>query len=97
MKFLMALCFLFTGSAAFACHDGTCKHDHGGKDMPAMSKEDRAKMATAHEAMAACLKSERTDKDCRDEMHKSFEGMHPHKMGKMGKKHDHKKKDEAKP
>lgn len=88
MKFLIALSFLFSGSAAFACH-----MEHG-KDMPAMSKEDRAKMASAHEAMAACLKSERSDKECMDEMHKSHGEMH----GPMHGDKDHgKKKGAAKP
>lgn len=38
---------------------------------PQMTKEQRAKMATAHEKMAACLRSDRPLTDCHDEMMKS--------------------------
>ena len=60
-----------------------------------MTKEQREKMATHHESMAACLRSEKSMKECHEEMHKSC-GEH---MGKdacpmMGEKgmhgHQHK-------
>ena len=38
---------------------------------PAMTTEQRQKMADAHEKMAACLRSERPLADCHDEMMKS--------------------------
>ena len=42
---------------------------------PAPSPEDRAKMAEAHEKMAACLRSNRPMKECRSEMEKAHKGM----------------------
>ena len=36
-----------------------------------VSKEQRASMASAHEKMAACLRSDRSLEDCRQEMHAS--------------------------
>lgn len=39
----------------------------------APTKEQRLKMAEMHEKMAACLKSDRTIKECRSEMMKSCE------------------------
>lgn len=39
--------------------------------MPAPSKEQRAKMALAHEKMATCLRSDRTIEDCHHEMQSS--------------------------
>lgn len=38
---------------------------------PEPSKELRAKMATMHEQMAACLRSDRSFSDCRSEMRKA--------------------------
>ncbi len=35
---------------------------------PALSKEQREKLATVHEQMAACLRSERTLAECHDQM-----------------------------
>ena len=37
------------------------------------SKESREKMAVAHEAMAACLRSEQDLKQCHETLHKSCE------------------------
>jgi len=42
-------------------------------DHPAVSKEMRAKMAAAHEQMAACLKSDRPIMECHAEMMKQHE------------------------
>jgi hypothetical protein len=42
-----------------------------GMAMEEPSKEDRAKMATMHEQMAACLKSDKKFSECHDEMMKS--------------------------
>jgi hypothetical protein len=41
----------------------------------APSPEDRAKMAEAHEKMAACLRSNRPMTECRSEMKKAHAGM----------------------
>jgi hypothetical protein len=54
----------------------------------AMTKEQREKMAVAHEKMAACLRSDRALDECHGEMMKTCEGeggcpMH----GMMGKGH----------
>jgi len=70
-------------------------HHEGGKDAkgkgadaaarPEPSAADRAKMADAHEKMAACLRSSRPMKECRAEMRKAHGGMH----GKGGMHGDH--------
>jgi len=90
MKIIIAMSLFFSGSAALACH-----LEHG-KEMTPMSKEHRTKMAAAHEGMATCLKSERTDKECMDEMHKAHGPMHGGKMHD-GKMHGKKKDSAAKP
>jgi hypothetical protein len=62
-----------------------------GKGPPQMTAEQRAKMATAHEQMAACLRTERPVAECHDELMKSCQeamgtscpmmgGMRHHKM-----------------
>ena len=62
---------------------------------PAVSKEMREKMATVHERMAACLRSEKSLEDCHHEMMKSGESMHGHDCPMMGQHenmshgHDH--------
>jgi hypothetical protein len=45
------------------------------KESNGPSKEDRTKMAEAHEKMAACLKSDKPMKECREEMHEARGGM----------------------
>lgn len=45
-------------------------------DRPPPTKEMRAKMASAHEQMAACLRSERPIAECHDAMMKQHEMMH---------------------
>lgn len=57
---------------------------------PAPSKEVRAKMAAAHEAMAACLRSDKSVADCRNEMQTTCRTMHGDgcMMMSMGM-HDH--------
>jgi hypothetical protein len=42
---------------------------------PAHSKEMREQMATVHEKMAACLRSDKGFADCRDEMQKNCSEM----------------------
>lgn len=60
---------------------------------PQMTKEQRMKMATAHEQMAACLRTDRPLADCHQEMMKTCQdtmgtgaGMCP-MMGGMGMGH----------
>lgn len=45
-------------------------------DRPPPSKEMRAKMASAHEQLAACLRSDRPMAECHEEMMKQHEMMH---------------------
>jgi hypothetical protein len=47
---------------------------------PEPSKEMRAKMATIHEQMAACLRSDKSFSDCRSEMMKGCQQL----MGERG-------------
>ncbi len=57
---------------------------------PEPSKELRAKMAAAHEQMAACLRTDRAMSDCRNEMMKECHqlmGEHACPMMEMGKRH----------
>lgn len=64
-------------------------------EMPKMTKEQREKMATLHDKMAACLRSEKAMSDCHQEMKKSCTEMGEescpmmrHHMGmKKGMKH----------
>ncbi len=62
---------------------------------PAVSKEMREQMATVHERMAACLRSEKSVEDCHHEMMESGESMHEHGCPMMDKHegmspgHDH--------
>jgi hypothetical protein len=58
---------------------------------PEPSKELRAKMAAAHEQMAACLRTDRAMSDCREEMMKEcHQLMGEHACPMMGMdKHKH--------
>ncbi len=67
---------------ALADHHGDAKAGKGSKMEP--SPEDRAKMAAAHEKMAACLRSTKPMKECRTEMKKACEGMHAQGGCSMG-------------
>jgi hypothetical protein len=51
----------------------------------APSTEQRAKMAAAHEKMAACLRSSKDIADCRAEMQHTCQALGPHGCGLMGK------------
>jgi hypothetical protein len=66
---------------------------------PAPSKEMREKMATLHEQMAACLRSDKPMADCRTEMMKNCQSMMGDQgcpMMGMGKgMHDHMMKEHA--
>src|SRR5260221_614742 len=52
-------------------------------DRPAPSKDMRAKMASAHEQLAACLRSDRPIAECHEEMMKQHELM-GHEMMRHG-------------
>lgn len=57
------------------------------KEVAPPSKEMREKMALAHEKMAACLRSDHSVADCRQEMMKSCHEMGGHACGMMGDRH----------
>jgi len=75
----LAVSLLALATPALADHHGDAakaadaKPAKTGKAAP--SPEDRAKMAEAHEKMAACLRSDRPVKECRSEMKKAHKGM----------------------
>ena len=54
--------------------------DDGPTGAPEPSKEMRANMATVHEQMAACLRSDKSISDCRSEMMKECQQL----MGERG-------------
>jgi hypothetical protein len=55
------------------------------QDQPAApSAEQRAKMAAAHEKMAACLRSSKDIADCRAEMQRACHAMGQHACPMMG-------------
>jgi hypothetical protein len=61
----MAVCLIgCVAGAAFAQGSGMAKGQ-------AMTVEQRQKMATAHEKMAACLRSDKAVEECRGELMKS--------------------------
>lgn len=81
-----AVSLLALATPALADHHGDAakaadaKPAKTGKAAP--SPEDRAKMAEAHEKMAACLRSNRPMKECRSEMGKVHKGMGGHECSK---------------
>jgi hypothetical protein len=64
VSLMATLALIFGASAAFAAEPPS-------QSRPAMSKEQRAKMATIHEQMAACLRSDKPVGDCHKEAMKS--------------------------
>ncbi len=85
---ILVIAFVFSASGTIAsAGEGKGKARGHGAKQEEPSPEQRAKMAEHHEKMAACLKSEKTVKECHEEMHKACEsaggdcGMH----GKGGK------------
>ena len=84
MASLIATCAMLLGmGAAFSAEPPAQSH-------PALSKEQREKMAAIHEQMAACLRSDKPVADCHREAMKNCQEM----MGKegcpmMGAMHQH--------
>lgn len=80
-KTVLVLCVLGVSASSAFAHDQKMM-------MMTMTPEQRQKMATTHEAMALCLKSERPLPECKDEMMKSCmdtmgkEGCHMEGKGK---------------
>ena len=68
-----AILTMLLNSVAFAHDDEkTTKHEKTMMgEMKAMTPEQREKMASAHEKMAVCLRSDKPLKDCHDEMKKT--------------------------
>ena len=54
-------------------------------DKAAISKEMREKMASAHERVAACLRTDKSVDECHAELMKAHDSM----MGAAGDKHEH--------
>jgi hypothetical protein len=78
-KFTVLLCALsISGGVAFAQETG--KKVHSEMKMPAMTAEQRQKMAEAHDKMASCLRSEKPMNECHEDMMKSCH----ENMGKEG-------------
>jgi hypothetical protein len=53
------------------------------KNMPEITKEHRAKMATSHENMAACLRTDKEIKECRDALRADMDSMRKEAKGMM--------------
>lgn len=78
-----ALVFLglsFGAGSAFADH-------HGKGPMTEPTKEERAQMADMHSKMAECLRSEKSMKDCHEEMKANCPMMKDGKACPMGMDH----------
>jgi hypothetical protein len=85
MKQLIALMFVFGISAPTFAHD---------MEMKDLSKDDRAKLAEIHDKMANCLRSDKSMKDCHEEMKASCDADQNCKAmmaHKMERKMEHKK------
>ncbi|MDE2219187.1 MAG: hypothetical protein KGL25_04415 [Gammaproteobacteria bacterium] len=97
-------CLLALAATAGIAYSAESEH----MDHPAPSKEMRAKMAAAHEQLAACLKSDKPISECHEEMMKMHEEhMMQMEAGEHGEKdmhdcmrhmhHDHDKAGAAQP
>jgi Mg2+ and Co2+ transporter CorA len=64
VSLIATIALIFGASAAFPAEPPSQSH-------PTMSKEQREKMATIHEQMAACLRSDKPLADCHKEAMKS--------------------------
>lgn len=67
-------------SIAITCAGSTLAADSTKPECPTPSKEMREKMASWHEQMAACLRSDKAINECRPAMAKNHQDM----MGEMG-------------
>ncbi len=75
-------------SSGFMVTDGFAK-GKGSMAMTEPSKEDRAKMATMHEEMASCLKSDKKFSECHEHMMKTCPMMKDGKKCPMMMHHGH--------
>ena len=62
---------LLASVMALACAGSSLAVAAGQRICPEPTKEEREKMAVAHEQMAACLRSDKSFADCHKEMAKS--------------------------
>lgn len=96
--FVLALMALASINASAADSSSEKKDEPRATSGP--SKESREKMAAAHDKMAKCLRSEKSMRECHEEMHKQCKeggGKDCPMMGKMGKgkgHHHHEDSDE---
>jgi len=79
---------LLAAFMALACASATFASATDKRDCPTPSKEDREKMAVAHEQMAACLRSDEPAVECHKNLAKSQHQM-MQMMGCPGQKHMH--------
>lgn len=77
---------LLAAFIALACASGALASATAKHECPDPSKEDREKMAAAHEQMAACLRSDKPAMECHKELAKSQHQM-MQMMGCPGGKH----------
>lgn len=102
--FILALVLAISGTAY--AHETGKAHKHP-KEAPKLTAEQRKGMAEAHEKMAACLRTDRPEQECHEEMMKTCEAtcgdscpMKHHGPGHgkgHGKGHGHGDQGEAKP
>lgn len=79
---------LLAAFIAVACAGATLASAAAKSDCPTPSKEDREKMAVAHEQMAACLRTDKPAVECHKELAKSQHQM-MQMMGCPGPRHMH--------
>ena len=68
---LPALLTLGLSTSALAQGSKTSKKSTSPKESQTLTKDQRENMAKAHEQMASCLRTDKSMKECRDEMWKS--------------------------
>ncbi len=81
--------FLACGAALLWSAGAALAADPGTSTRPPPSKEQREKMAEAHEKIAACLRSDKPIEECHAEMKQMHDSMMHH--------HDHGNKDQPAP
>jgi hypothetical protein len=84
---LMIASLCIGSSSVWAADAAPAKTATPAKEAAPPSKEMREKMALAHEKMAACLRSDHSIADCRQEMMKGCQEMGEHACGMMGERH----------
>lgn len=75
---------LLAGVVAVSSFAGSTIAAEPPSQAPAPSKAMREQMATVHEKMALCLRSDKSFAECRDEMQKNCQDMDEHACPMMG-------------